>query len=246
VAVSDDLREKSAGLECNAGEADGGCPLIGGLTHDFNNLLTAIGGHAALIEAEAEPGSETAESAAAILKATVHASAIAERLGNLARPKESKKVMVDLNTTVADVAALLRMTTSPAIEMRHELLAPAAVTLANPAQMHQLVLNLVLNAREAMPDGGLLTMETGQESSHAVLTVRDTGQGIAPEIRDHIFEPYVSTRRNREGSGMGLAVVAGIVERHGGTIHVESEPGSGTAIHIRLPRAKAQAAHPAG
>jgi len=242
VAASEDLPKNVAEFERQAAEAKVVGLLVGGLTHDFNNLLTAIGGHAALIAAEAELGSEVEESAGAILKAAEHAAAIVERLRNAAQPREVKKVPMNLNDTVAEVAALLQPTTLAGIEIRSELMAPAAVTFADPDQMHRVVLNLVLNAREAMPDGGLLTIETGQEASHVVITVRDTGHGIVPEIRDRVFEPLFTTRQRGRGAGMGLAVVAGIVELHGGRVAVESQPGVGSTIRVYLPLASKRVA----
>ena len=220
--------------------------LAGTLAHDFNNLLTTIGGHAALLEAGAEPGSDVRESAVAILRAVEHGGAIARKLAGLSRPRREAEVAVDLNSTVAEVAALLRPISGKTIEIREELLAPEASTIADPGEMHQLVLNLALNARESMPEGGRLTIETRLEGPHVVLTVRDTGAGIDPEVRDHIFEPFVSTKNGDCATGLGLSAVAGIVERNGGFVRVESQPGEGSTFRVYLPLASRQRARGAG
>ena len=134
--------------------------LVGGLAHDFNNLLTAIAGHASLLRGEARPGEEAHESATAILKATERAAAIAERLLGIARGGEMRKVAVNLHETIAEVSALLGPAAGGGIRIQQNLRAPAAMTLGDPDQIHQLILNLALNARDAMPEGGLLRFAT--------------------------------------------------------------------------------------
>lgn len=240
------MRKRIAGLEREVAELKGIRLLVGGLAHDFNNLITAIGGHAALIEAAADANGETQESAAAILKAAERASAIAGKLQNMARRNRNHKVPVDLNATVTEVALLLGPTTDASIEICQDLGAPAATVLADPDEMLQLLLNLALNAREAMPGGGRLTMETSLDEGQVVVTVCDTGQGMAPEVRERAFEPFYTTRERRKGTGLGLAVVAGIVEKHGGIVRVDSRPGQGSTFRVSLPLAANSVAQGAG
>ena len=221
--------------------------LIGGLVHDFNNVLTAIAGHASLLEEEAVPGSEFQESAAAIRKAADHAAALAENLRGLSRLAPSRRQPVDLHATIQEVTALLKPSANGRIFIEQQLRAPAAVTLADPEEMFQLVLNLALNATQAMPAGGVLTFETeildgedraagvdGSETPWVVLTVRDTGRGIPAAIRDRIFEPFFTTRKNGGGTGLGLSVVARIVNSLHGHIAVESKEGAGSAFRVSV------------
>ena len=223
---------------------------MGGLAHDFNNLLTAIAGHASLLEAEATPGSEIHESATAILKAAEHASAIAEKLQGIARRGGEETVPVDLHEIIAEVSTLLGPTTNGNIRIVEKLEAPSALTLGDPGQLYQMILNLALNAREAMPDGGSLTFETrvcetvpgpdgeqaaGIELPRLMVAVVDTGSGMSEVDRKRIFKPYYTTRESDAGSGLGLTVVVGIVRKHHGRIDVESEEGRGSAFRVYLP-----------
>lgn len=219
--------------------------LVGGLAHDFNNLLTAIAGHAALLEAEHAPGGEVHESASAILKAAEHASAIAAKLQDIARRGKLRREPVDLHEVVTEVVTLLRPTTDRRIAVRYRFRAPSARLIGDPELIHQLVLNLTLNAREAMPDGGELVFETGLthgapgRGGVLVLSVRDTGRGISAEDRERIFDPFFTTRGSGQGTGLGLTVVAGIVKKHQGRIEVESVEGRGSTFQVCLPAPKA-------
>lgn len=233
--------------------------LIGGLVHDFNNLLTAIAGHASLLEEEAVPGSEFQESAVAIRKAADHAAALAENLRSISRLAPSRRQPVDLHATIQEVAALLKPSANGKIFIEQKLRAPSAVTLADPEEMFQLVLNLALNATQAMPSGGALTFETeildkedraagvdAAEAEWVVLTVRDTGRGIPAAIQGRIFEPFFTTRNDGGGTGLGLSVVSRIVNSLHGHIGVESEEGAGSAfrIYVHSFRQEAAAAAP--
>jgi len=216
--------------------------LVGGLAHDFNNLLTAISGHAALLEMEAGQDSEARESAAAILKASQHASALARKLQGIAEEGKRRREPVDLHQVVDEVSTLLKPTTNGDVEILHRFSSQEARIMADPVQIHQLVLNLALNARDSMPDGGQLTFETRRHTEsvaeeHLVLSVRDTGCGIAHENLSRIFEPFFTDRSSGSGTGLGLSVVAGVVKKHRGRIQVESEPGCGSAFHVFLPLA---------
>jgi signal transduction histidine kinase len=235
-----DNRNRLAELEREVSELKAVSLLVGGLAHDFNNLLTAIAGHAALLEAEAPPGSEVQESAGAILRAAEHASVLAQKLQGVARRGSSRREPVDLHRIIEEVAGLVRPSRNGRIEIRKEFTAPAAITLADPEQMHQMLLNLALNAREAMPDGGTLSFSTSVQEGpptgrRLVLTVRDTGCGVPASDRQRIFEPFFTTRQRSGGTGLGLTVVSGIVKRHNGRIEVDSVEGAGTTFRIYLP-----------
>ena len=214
--------------------------LVGSLAHDFNNLLTTIAGHASLIEAEADPGSEVQESARAVVQAAERASRLVRELRHLVRPTPSEPRRVDLHQVISEVVDLLRPLAHNKVSIHLDLRAPEAVVKADPEQMHQMLLNLLLNARDAMPEGGVLTVETAasEPPGRLSITVRDTGCGIAPEDLSRIFEPFFTTRKAQGGTGLGLAIVARIVKKHGGTISVESTPGRGSAFRVSLPAAE--------
>jgi len=226
--------------------------LLSGLAHDFNNLLTAIAGHASLLETADQPGDEVRESAAAILKATERASAIAEKLLGITRRGDARRAPADLHETIDEVAALLGPAAGSRIRICRNLKASASNTLADPNQMHQLILNLALNACEAMPDGGLLTFETDvmdvkrEDVPYLIVTVKDTGRGIPREIQGRIFEPYFTTREGAKGTGLGLTIASQIVKKHNGFIRLESEPGHGSAFRVYLPLLAQAAAHAVG
>ncbi|MCP5115330.1 MAG: hypothetical protein GY953_31260 [bacterium] len=239
MAAPKQLRVRMEALERELAELKGMRLLVGGLAHDFNNLLTAISGHASMVEAGSEEGSDSAESATAILKAAEHAAAIVAKLQGMSRRRQTKRVWVDLNEVVSEVTALLRPTTPDGIVIRQELRAKTAGTVADPDQMYQLVLNLALNGRDAMPEGGTLTFETAidEGGSNVILEVRDTGKGVPEELRERIFEPFFTTRNDDGGTGLGLAVAAGIVKEHTGVIQVRTMPGEGSAFRVSLPLA---------
>jgi signal transduction histidine kinase len=214
--------------------------LVGGLAHDFNNLITAIQGHASLITTESA-AAEVRESADVILQASEHATAIAKQLQSLVRKGPTKRERVDLHQTISEVATLIKPGTGGKIQIAQELNSASPITLADPEQMHQMLLNLALNARESMPEGGTLTFgtvdEPGTASNRLVVSVRDTGCGIPKADHERIFEPFFTT--GSTGTGLGLAVVAGIVRKHHGEIAVESSEGRGSCFQIRLPQAGA-------
>lgn len=233
--------ERIAELERQLAELETVRLLVGGLAHDFNNLLTAIAGHASLLQGEARPGEEVHESATAILKATERATAIAEKLLGVARAGEARKVPVNLHETIAEVSALLGPAAGRGIRIQRNLRAPTAMTLGDPDQIYQLMLNLALNAQDAMPEGGLLSFATEVSEAdpaggpYLVVSVSDTGCGIPSELREHIFKPYFTTREGAKATGLGLSVASRIVEKHNGFIRVESDPGRGSTFRVYLP-----------
>jgi len=212
--------------------------LVGALAHDLNNVLAGILGHAATLAAES---GDPAPGAAAIQQAVERASSLTAQLLDLAGPEQRRSIPVDLDSIAREVAALVRDTTPASIRIELQLETGRGRVLGDPDQLHRMILNLALNARQAMPEGGALTLATrlgeGPRGPFVELAVCDTGHGIPESIRDRIFEPFFTTRGEENGSGLGLAIVHGIVRNHDGLIQVKSDPASGTTFLVRLPAA---------
>ena len=222
--------------------------LAGGVAHDFNNLILAIGLNAELAR---RPGNLRALDE--IGTATERAAQLTRQLLLFSRREPLAADVVDLNRVVADIVQMLRRAIASSIRIDVEIPQQPAFVRADPSQLEQVLLNLCLNARDAMPDGGTLLirterLRTGDEHAtanpdptagrYARLVVSDTGTGIAPEIRDRIFDPFFTTKPAGSGTGLGLSTVYGIVEQHHGTITVTSEPDHGTRFEIDLPMAE--------
>jgi hypothetical protein len=226
--------------------------LAGGVAHDFNNLLGAIIGFAGLVaDASADRPAVRAD-AEQILGAAQRAARLTRELLTFSRREPSQPELVDLNAVVTDSRDLLAASAGDRTGLRFELAAAVPAVLADRGQVEQVLLNLAVNARDAMPEGGTLTLATGQadlgkgqpsarpEASpgrYAELTVSDTGCGMSAEVARHVFEPFFTTKPLGEGTGMGLATVYGIVTQAGGTISVDSEEGMGTSFHVYFPAA---------
>jgi PAS domain S-box-containing protein len=226
--------------------------LAGGVAHDFNNLLTVINGYSELLLAplpKDDPGRPLLEQ---VHKAGVRAAELTRQLLAYGRKQILRPQVLDLGALVADLGAMLQRLIGEDVELTLDP-APARV-VADPGQLGQVVMNLTVNARDAMPTGGRLAVGTravtlGPGVAHdgadvragryVLLTVSDTGCGMTPEVRQHIFEPFFTTKGVGEGTGLGLATVYGIVKQSGGHIAVESEPGRGTTFRIYLPAAPA-------
>ncbi|HYU49649.1 MAG TPA: ATP-binding protein [Candidatus Limnocylindria bacterium] len=219
--------------------------LAGGVAHDINNTLTAVGGFAELIEAEAsEP--EVKDDARTISDAVSRARQLTRQLLVFARRSVLHPEVVDVTQFVGSISPLVEQLLGDGIELRvHHGSAPVRVRV-DPGQFEQALLNLAANARDAMPDGGTLTITTTRKMSDAdagtdripvwgVVTVSDTGAGIAPELHDQVFEPFFTTKPRERGGGLGLAMVYGFVTQSGGTVQLRSIPGAGTSVEIRLP-----------
>lgn len=207
------------------------------IAHDFNNILGGILGHASLIQAAAQPGGEISDSASVIQKAAERAKELITELLDSTRREHPSMSEVDLHETIVEVANLVRGTTPPSIQITLKLNAQASRTVGDPGQLHHMLLNLALNARDAMPDGGELTFETQSTAVAAgtiQIVVQDTGSGIAENVRTRIFEPSFTTK-TLGGSGMGLAIVQRVVQYHGGTVKVDSNLGRGSRFVITLP-----------
>jgi len=229
--------------------------LAGGIAHDFNNLLGVIMGYAGLIADGMEPGDPNRECADEILRASEHGAALTGQLLSFSRRQALKLRVVELNAVIVDMGRLLRRVIREDIELSLHLAPDAGFVRADMGRLQQVVMNLVINARDAMPNGGKLRIETALVEdpsaplgTRAGLSVSDTGVGMSPEVRSHIFEPFFTTKEQGRGTGLGLATVYGIVEECEGKIIVDTEPGRGTTFRILLasvpsePRAVAMAA----
>ena len=225
--------------------------LAGGLAHDFNNLLMVIRGHTELLLEYLAPGDPRRRYPEDILKAAERAGWLTRQLLAFGRKQVLKPKVIDLNHLVVQVAELLPPLLGPEIDLVLALAPDAGCVRADPVQVEQVLLNLVVNARDAMPDGGELTVQTSNIELEAAaarlypevqagpvvkLAVSDTGRGMDAETRAHVFEPFFTTKEKDKGSGLGLASVYGTVEQSGGGIRVLSEPGQGTTFEIYLPR----------
>jgi two-component system, cell cycle sensor histidine kinase and response regulator CckA len=210
--------------------------LAGGVAHDFNNLLTAIIGYS-----ELGSGSLTGESRASrafleISNVAQRAATLTQQLLTFSRVQSGNPVPVDLNQLVLDLDSMLRRLIGADIEFVTVLAQETLTVSADPGQMEQVITNLVVNARDAMPDGGKLKVETATAGrDHAVLKVTDDGMGMTDEVRHRIFEPFYTTKEVGEGSGLGLSTSYGIVAQSGGRIDVNSRPGQGSTFSVVLP-----------
>ncbi|MGB5994927.1 MAG: PAS domain S-box protein [Candidatus Deferrimicrobiaceae bacterium] len=224
--------------------------LAGGIAHDFNNIIQAIMGYTSVLKdriGDADAGAEEIES---IERAGLRASELTTQLLGFARGGKYEVRPVDLNQVVEKVVSMIRHTFDRSIEIRTELADGLSAVEGDAGQLEQTVLNLCINARDAMPKGGILTLGTrhetftgGEEGSpegtphgtYVSFSLTDTGVGIPPENIPRIFEPFFSTKDPGKGSGMGLAMAYGIVKNHGGTLDVRSAPGKGTTFRVLVP-----------
>jgi PAS domain S-box-containing protein len=220
--------------------------LAGGIAHDFNNLLTGILGYAYLLQSDPEIGGKAQEGLDVIVKSAERAAQLTTQLLGFARRGKKQNVPVDVHATIRDLVELLGRTIDKQVHIAASLRAEWATVVGDPGQIYQLLLNLCLNARDAMPGGGDLTISTRSWEDNLVVTVTDTGTGIDPEIRERIFEPFFTTKPPDKGSGMGLSMVYGIARNHGGSVHLESRLGEGSAFHVTLPYSREGGAPPAG
>jgi PAS domain S-box-containing protein len=212
--------------------------LAGGIAHDFNNLLTAIAGYSEFLIGGLED-ERLRQHAEEIKRAAARAAALTGQLLAFSRRQVLQPRVLDLNTVVSDMDMMLRRLIGEDVELVTRLEPQLHAVRADPTQVEQVIVNLVVNARDAMPGGGALTIETANDEtdhgSFVELTLTDTGLGMTDEQRQWLFDPFFTTKEG--GTGLGLATVYGIVEQSGGTIEVDSAPGLGTSFRIRLPRA---------
>ncbi|MBN2322795.1 MAG: PAS domain-containing protein [Spirochaetes bacterium] len=224
--------------------------LAGGIAHDFNNILTGIIMYTDLLKQSKELDGGTIESIDEIQKAAYRAASLTQQLLAFSRKQMLQPKVIDLNGLVRELDKMLRRVIGENIDLLTKLDSGLPPVMADPGQIEQVLTNLVVNARDAMPDGGKLTIETGNvlldgryASQHAevapgryvMLAVSDNGVGMKEETKKNIFEPFFTTKKTGEGTGLGLSTVYGIVKQSGGHIFVYSEPGVGTTFKIYLP-----------
>ena len=224
--------------------------LAGGVAHDFNNLLMVMRSTASLFEAESGLSETGRSGVAMLLDAVERARDLTRQLLALGRRQALRLAPLDLNARARKLATLLRRVVPATIAIDVIEGPRLPLVSADEAQIDQILLNLCLNARDAMPHGGRLTIETEQvvvngeyvrahpwarRGRYALLSVTDTGSGIAPELIDRVFEPFFTTKPEGQGSGLGLAIVYGVVQQHEGMVHCYSEPGVGTTFKVYLP-----------
>ena len=222
--------------------------LAGGVAHDFNNMLTAIGGYTALALEHAETGSTLRGDLDEIRKATDRAALLTRQLLAFSRKQVLMPELLNLNDVVLELEAMLRPLIGEDVALTTQLDPALGPIEADPGQLDQVVMNLVVNARDAMPNGGGITIATAncdvgenddaiEPGRYVTLAVRDTGEGIDEPTLRQIFEPFFTTKDAGKGTGLGLATVYGIVKQSGGYVAVESELGIGSAFTIYLRRA---------
>lgn len=224
--------------------------LAGGVAHDFNNILTGILGYANMLEPDAAPGSTMQEGLHVIQQAAERAAELTRQLLSFARRGKRQNTAVDLNSTILEVVSLLTRTVNKNINVTEHFDTDQATVLGDPGQLQQVVLNLAINGRDAMPQGGSLTFRTWRQTLDAehlvahpgaepgvfvALSVTDTGAGIEKKNLRRIFEPFFTTKEAGKGTGMGLAMAYGIVKAHQGFIDVESGGSSGTVFTVYIP-----------
>jgi two-component system cell cycle sensor histidine kinase/response regulator CckA len=248
VDITNRRQHESALLQTQKMESIG--RLAGGVAHDFNNLITAIGGFAELLKQDLPPNSREQENVEAIARATRQATGLTQQLLAFSRRQAIKPQVLDPDRALADMEPILRRLIGEHIELRLCPTAAGGLVMTDPAQFEQIVINLVVNARDAMPDGGRVTVETGRSTfdasyasehfsvapgDYVMIAVGDTGIGMDKATTAHLFEPFFTTKEVGQGTGLGLATVYGAVHQNGGHIWLYSEPGEGTTFKIYLP-----------
>jgi CheY-like chemotaxis protein len=233
--------------------------LAGGIAHDFNNLLAVILGFASFIERRAPAGSEDERDVTEIRKAGEQATRLTRQLLAFARRETVRPQVLDLTGVVLEMEELLRRTLGEHVRLETALAADLWPVLADYGQLEQVLVNLAVNARDAMPEGGTLTLDTENVTADAAyvstrtgllpgryarLRVSDTGMGMTADVAERAFEPFFTTKPKGEGTGLGLATIHGIVSGAGGHVQVYSEPGLGTTFTILLPATDAPAPLP--
>jgi signal transduction histidine kinase/CheY-like chemotaxis protein len=247
--ISERKRLEAQFLQAQKMEAIG--HLTAGIAHDFNNLLTAINGFAELMQMRLLIGDPLHEMVNKILHAGQRAANLVRQLLTFSRKQIIAPEILDLNTIVTGTEKMLRRIIGEHIQMTTRLAPNLWPIQADPSQMEQIIVNLAVNARDAMPSGGKLLIETAnvfldeeftaahlgaQPGPHVLLAISDTGSGMSETVKAHLFEPFFTTKEMGKGTGLGLATVYGIVKQGGGSVWVYSEVGQGTTFKIYLPR----------
>jgi PAS domain S-box-containing protein len=224
--------------------------LAGGVAHDFNNLLTVIHGYSELLLNSLDQNSRLRQDVLEIKNASQRASSLTNQLLAFSRKQVLQPTVLDLNAHVSSMDKMLRRMIGENIKLTSLLAEDLGRIKADPGQIEQVILNLAINAKDAMPNGGKLTIETANvildesftrsrigmaPGRYVMLSMSDTGSGMTPEVKERIFDPFFTTKEKGKGTGLGLATVYGIIQQSGGNIWVYSEPGVGTTFKIYLP-----------
>ena len=224
--------------------------LAAGVAHDVNNILTAIVGHASLLKARSTSEQPVWQAGDVIEQAVHRGQQLTSQLLGFARQGKHHHVPVDVHGVIREVVALLSRTVDKSISLHETLHSTQPWVVGDPNQLHQVLMNLAINACDALAEGGTLSISTANEvveeatarhipgmtpGESLVISVKDSGVGIAPDVQSHIFEPFFTTKEKGKGSGMGLAMVYGIVKNHHGYVGVESDRGFGTTVKVYLP-----------
>jgi nitrogen-specific signal transduction histidine kinase/ActR/RegA family two-component response regulator len=225
--------------------------LAGGLAHDFNNLMGVILGYCDILEEQSSLPAPALQAVGHIHRAGASARNLMQRLMAFSRQQSPQPVVLDLNSAVQQMQAMFHGVLGSDIEIRSVLGRGLGAIKADPTQVEQVLINLVINARDAMPGGGKIVVETANvevdpsqqqlplclaPGPYVRLIVSDTGTGIAPEIQAHLFEPFFSTKPAGKGTGLGLSTIFGIVKQMGGAVDVSTKQGKGTAFKVYFPR----------
>ncbi|MCL4234813.1 MAG: response regulator, partial [Deltaproteobacteria bacterium] len=233
--------------------------LAGGVAHDFNNILTSIRGYAELLLRSVREEDPMAEDLQEITKAADRAASLTQQLLAFSRKQIIEPRVIDLNDVIENSARMLKRMIGEDVDLIWVPDAHLTPVRVDPVQMEQVLINLAVNARDAMPDGGRLTIATANAAvdrdyasrnadaspgMYVMMSVRDTGHGMSDEVRERIFEPFFTTKEQGKGTGLGLATVYGIARQNGGFITVDSQPGAGSDFRFYLPAASEPAHAP--
>ncbi|MFH1146708.1 MAG: PAS domain S-box protein [Pseudomonadota bacterium] len=234
--------------------------LAGGIAHDFNNLLSGILGYASLLKTKLSSGHQFYKYADTIENSAVKAARLINQLLTFSRAGKSSKKIIDINSIIRETIQILERAIDKGIRIQTEMEDSLWALAADPFQIEQVLLNICINARDAMPDGGVLTIKTENTRIPAIdpavpaevppgryvrISVSDTGAGMEKNIQGKIFDPFFTTKDKTKGTGLGLAVVYGIVKDHNGHIQVESEPGKGAKFDLYIPASTKKPTDPA-
>ena len=220
--------------------------LTGGIAHDFNNLLTIVAANAEALLKRLDDRPDAAALAANIERAAANGSSMTRRLLAFARRQEVEARPCDLNIVIAESVAMLERTLPSNVTIKTALAQNLAPAMIDPAQLEDALLNLAINARDAMPKGGVLGIETEEVADEngdlfVVMSVADTGEGMSEEVLQRVFEPFFTTKGEGKGTGLGLSMVYGFARQAGGDVQIESAVGRGSRVSVRLPRAQGAA-----